>query len=128
MGQHFDTFVRLMASRPSRRGIVRGEAGLAAAFALALAPSGGADAHHALIALGGVCRHTNQCLHHAPTSRRRRPSWQAVYCADNGFRYDGPLNCCRNRGRLRARRGLLRRGTSAAAGFAPISGRGWAPR
>jgi len=90
----FDTFIRLMASRPTRRGIMRGAA-LAAVSALGLARSDAAEARHALIALGGACRHTSQCLHHAPVSRRVRPSRQAVYCADNGFRYDGALNCCR---------------------------------
>jgi hypothetical protein len=90
----FDTFARAIASRGSRRGIVRGMA-LAATAALAGTRSDAAHAHHALIPLGKACRHTNQCLHHAPASRHVRPGRQAVYCADNGFRYDGPLNCCR---------------------------------
>jgi hypothetical protein len=68
----------------------------------ALAAMRGAEtvAHHAKTPLGGACRHTNQCLHHAVVTRRagRRSSRQAVYCADNGFRYDGAYNCCRNRG------------------------------
>ena len=68
---------------------------LAVGSALALVRINESDARHALIALGGACRHTNQCLHHAPSSRRARPNRQAVYCADNGFRYDGTLNCCR---------------------------------
>ena len=95
--QRFDAFVRIIATRLPRRGIVRGAA-LAAASVLALLRSSTADAHHALIGLGGACRHTSQCVHHAPTSRRVRPSRQSVYCADNGFRYDGPFNCCRTGG------------------------------
>lgn len=90
----FDGFVRLMASRPSRRGLARG-AILVAAAAFGLGRSDVGEARHALIALGGACRHTSQCLHHAPASRHVRPGRQAVFCADNGFRYDGALNCCR---------------------------------
>jgi hypothetical protein len=58
------------------------------------------SAHHAKTPLGGACRHTTQCLHHAVTTRRARgrSSRQAVYCADNGFRYDGAFNCCRYEG------------------------------
>ena len=95
--QIFDAFARLIAGRPSRRGMVRGAA-LAVASALALSQSHAVKARHALIPLGGACRHTNQCLHHAPAFRRVRPSRQAVYCADNGFRYDGLHNCCRHQG------------------------------
>lgn len=90
----FDAFVRLVASRASRRGLARA----AAAAAVALTRGDVARAHHARIPLGGVCRHTNQCLHHAPPSRRGPTNRQWVYCADNGFRYDGSLNCCRGRG------------------------------
>ncbi|MCD6032146.1 MAG: hypothetical protein K0S78_4328 [Thermomicrobiales bacterium] len=93
----FDGFVRLMASRPTRRGIARGAA-LVAAAAFGLARSDASEARHALIALGGACRHTRQCLHHALASRRVRPSREAVSCADNGFRYDGQFNCCRHGG------------------------------
>jgi hypothetical protein len=94
----FDVAVRALATHASRRETLRGAAALAAAAMLALLRSGPAEAHHARIPLGGACRHTIQCVHHAPTSRRVRPSRQAVYCADNGFRYDGSLNCCRSGG------------------------------
>jgi hypothetical protein len=92
----FDRAVRVLAERASRRGALRG---VIAALATGLVVMRDAEttAHHALIPLGGACYHTNQCLHHAVVTRRvrMRSSRQAVYCADNGFRYDGALNCCR---------------------------------
>lgn len=96
----FDAFVRSLAQRVSRRVILRGAGSGAVAFLVALLRIGAADAHHASIPLGGACRHTNQCLHHALPQRfaGRRPNPQAVSCASNGFRYDGPLNCCRHHG------------------------------
>jgi hypothetical protein len=94
----FDAVVRALAARASRRETLQAAAGLAAASVLALVRTGVAGAHHARIPLGGACRHTSQCLHHAPTSRRVRPNRQSVYCADNGFRHDGPFNCCRTGG------------------------------
>ena len=93
----FDAVVRTLAAHASRRETLQAAA-LAAASVLALMRSSTAEAHHALIGLGGACRHTSQCLHHAPMSPRVRPSRQAVYCADNGFRHDGPFNCCRTGG------------------------------
>jgi hypothetical protein len=97
-GHRFDAFVRAWAGRASRRGVLRGATALAAASALTLVRAGAAGAHHGRIPLGGACRHTDQCQHHAPLSRHARPSRNAVYCDDNGFRYDGDLNCCRYRG------------------------------
>ena len=94
----FDAVVRAFAAHASRRETLRGAAALAAASMLALLRSSTAEAHHAPIGLGGACRHTIQCMHHAPTSPRVRPTRQAVYCTDNGFRYDGALNCCRHQG------------------------------
>jgi hypothetical protein len=92
----FDRAVRALSQRASRRGALRR---VIAAFATALAVMRGAEttAHHAMTPLGGACRHTSQCLHHAFAMRRVRTrlSRQAVHCADNGFRYDGLRNCCR---------------------------------
>ena len=99
-GHRFDNLTRSVAGPGSRRTLLRdGMVALAAAL-LGLAPAAGGSAHHTGHALGKACRHTNQCLHHAAATRgrRSRPSRQAVYCADNGFRYDGPLNCCHNGG------------------------------
>jgi hypothetical protein len=96
--QRFDAFVRAWAGRVSRREVLHGVGASAVASTLVLLRTGAAGAHHALIPLGGACRHTNQCQHHATLHRsaRVRPNPQAVHCADNGFRYDGPLNCCRH--------------------------------
>jgi hypothetical protein len=95
----FDIVVRALAERVPRRAATRG---LIAAFATALAVMREAQAvaYRATTPLGGPCYQTNQCLHHAVVTRRvrTRSSPQAVYCADNGFRYDGDLNCCRYRG------------------------------
>jgi len=92
----FDRAVRVLAARASRRGALHS---VIAAFATAFAMMRDAEttAHHSMIPLGSPCYQTNQCLHHPVVLRRgrTRPSPQAVYCADNGFRYDGALNCCR---------------------------------
>jgi hypothetical protein len=92
----FDLVVRTLTQRASRRGALRGLT-VTVATLLAVMRDSGSSAHHAKTPLGGACRHTSQCLHHAVlTSRvRARSSRQAVHCADNGFRYDGALNCCR---------------------------------
>ena len=92
----FDNVVRALAEPASRRGALRGTVAVVATL-LGLMRGGETAARHARIPLGGACYHTNQCLHHAVATRRARlrPSRQAVYCADNGFRYDGVLNCCR---------------------------------
>jgi hypothetical protein len=94
----FDGAVRALAAHASRRQTLRAAAASAAAAVLGLARAGTAEAHHANIAVGGACRHTSQCLHHAPASRVVPPSRQAVYCADNGHRFDGSFNCCRTGG------------------------------
>ena len=113
--------VRALAARASRRETLQAAATLAAASALALVRPGAAEAHHARIPLGGACWHTSQCLHHAPVSRRARPSRQSVYCADNGFGYDGSLNCCRTGGGSCTRNAHC---AIAGAGCAPTCARG----
>jgi hypothetical protein len=93
----FDVIARTLAVESSRRGALRGAAVVAAALLAALrGPE--AVARRGQIPLGGACRHTSQCLHHAVTSRRRHPNPDAVYCEENGFRYDGKYNCCRHGG------------------------------
>ena len=94
--RRFDGLTRVLVIGGSRRRLLRGAIAVVPTL---LASLRGAEtaAHHARTPLGGACYHTNQCLHHAVVTRRvrMRPSRQAVYCADNGFRYDGALNCCR---------------------------------
>jgi hypothetical protein len=94
----FDAVVRTFARRATRRETLRETAALVAASLLALVHAETTEAHHAQIPLGGTCRHISQCLHHAPLSRRVRPTRQSVFCAGNGFRHDGPYNCCRTGG------------------------------
>ena len=94
----FDAVVRALAAHASRRGSLKQAAALAAASVLALMRPGTAEGHHGRIPLGGACRHTIQCLHNAPISRRVPPTQQSVYCADNGYWHDGSHNCCRTGG------------------------------
>jgi hypothetical protein len=97
--RRFDVVARTLTEHASRRGALRGLVATVAAL-FAVTREAGTSAHHAKTPLGGACRLTSQCLHHAVVTRRARvrPSREAVYCADNGFRYDGSLNCCRNEG------------------------------
>jgi hypothetical protein len=95
----FDVAVRALAGRASRRGALRG---LAVSALTVLSAVRGTDtaANHGHIPIGGACRQTSQCVDHAVTSRhhRARPAINAVYCEENGFRYDGRYNCCRHQG------------------------------
>ena len=78
--RRFDRLARMVARRRSRRGVVRGLAGLAA-----LVAAGRAAAPVAAESPGQPCTHDAQCV------------WdfgQEHVCADNGFDYDGPYNCC----------------------------------
>ncbi|MBA2597215.1 MAG: hypothetical protein H0V00_11395 [Chloroflexia bacterium] len=100
-GQRFDIMVRVVAGHTSRRGLLRGGLPALAATMLSLVRGDSVAARRSATPLGGACRVTSQCLHHTVTTTRRRRSRQArqaVYCADNGFRYDGALNCCRYQG------------------------------
>ena len=80
-----DNLVRAMAGPAPRRGALRMLAGGAAAALLAVARGGrGASAHHGYAGPGDPCRDSSQCVGaDAP-----------LVCADNGFDYDGALNCC----------------------------------
>lgn len=80
-GHRFDTLARVVAGRGSRRGILRGVAGIGALFA---ARGGPAAAHHGRLGPGDPCRHDSQCV----------AADAPLICADNGFAFDGPLNCC----------------------------------
>jgi hypothetical protein len=91
----FDRFVKALIGRASRRGILRGAPAVALAAILPASRQPAASAHHGKVPLGGACRHTSQCLHHGPAGRRARRNPEAIYCAANGFHYDGPYSCCR---------------------------------
>lgn len=78
----FDSFARAVAGRGSRRGILQGLTGFAAILAGGRVSA--TAAHHASSGPGDPCRTDSQCL----------AADAPLICADNGFDYDGPLNCC----------------------------------
>jgi hypothetical protein len=82
-GQRFDALTRTLAGPASRRATLRG---LLAAVAGVLTGAGDVDAHpRGYLGPGDPCYDDAQC---------RSSDTTAYYCADNGFAYDGPLNCC----------------------------------
>jgi hypothetical protein len=79
-GSQFDTVTRMFARRPSRRGLLGGlVAGL-----LAARDRSSAVAQGMFLGPGDPCYDDTQC----------RGADAPLVCADNGFAYDGPLNCC----------------------------------
>jgi hypothetical protein len=77
----FDNFARGLARRASRRGLLGG----AVASVLIAARGGVAAAQQAYyLGPGDACYDDAQC----------RGADAPLYCAANGFDYDGPLNCC----------------------------------
>ena len=80
----FDRLARAVAESGSRRGLLRG-----LASAVALAAFGrrvpGATAQTGFLGPGEACADSSQC---------GNTRYNQMYCADNGFDYDGPLNCC----------------------------------
>ena len=82
--RQFDRLTRAVAGSASRRGLLRALAGGAGAALLAARRGSHAAAHHGSLGPGDPCYDSRQCLGaDAP-----------LVCADNGFDYDGPLNCC----------------------------------
>jgi hypothetical protein len=83
-GARFDSLTRAVARNASRRGLLRGLVGLAAL----LVQSGRASsvaAQSGYLGPGEVCYDDSQC---------GNTRYSPMFCADNGFDYDGPLNCC----------------------------------
>ena len=79
-GSQFDTVTGMFARRPSRRGLLGGlVAGL-----LAARHGSSAVAQGTFLGPGDPCYDDTQC----------RGADAPLVCADNGFAYDGPLNCC----------------------------------
>jgi len=95
----FDTLTRRMARAGSRRTLLRAVAGGLAA-AVFVRGRGDVDAAPNSVPRGGVCYHDRQCIndYYAPGGAGLNPLLQEVYCRDNGFWYDGELNCCRYEG------------------------------
>ena len=86
--RRFDELTRSLASGASRRNVLRGLAGGAAAAAMALTRGGRARAQQAGLAPGAACTDSSQCSQLTG----------ATVCADNGYADDGALNCCRQSG------------------------------
>ena len=79
-GHQFDRFARMLARRPSRRGLLGG----LAATLLASRDRSSAVAQGMFLGPGDPCRDTSQCVGaDAP-----------LVCAWNGYGNDGGLNCC----------------------------------
>lgn len=98
----FDRLARAFGRQTSRRGAVRGLAAAAGAMFLGRAGAGDAAAAPHSIPLGGACFQDRQCINDyiPPRGAGLNPEYQIVYCADNGFYYDGDFNCCRYWGGL----------------------------
>jgi hypothetical protein len=82
--RHFDSLVRSVAGSRSRRTLVGGLLGSLALAVTARWRTPGTDARRGVSGPGDPCRHDNQC-YAADT---------ALYCAWNGYGYDGDYNCC----------------------------------
>jgi hypothetical protein len=85
--QRFDRLARTIGAQRTRREATRWLGGAMAAL-VGLVRAERVDAQTA-IPLGGACYDDGQC---------RTDGAGPVYCADNGYDYDGPLNCCRYEG------------------------------
>lgn len=83
-GRRFDNLTRAVADRRTRRSLVRA---LALAFS-PLAPGrqiAGAVAQTGYLGPGEACFDSSQC---------GDTRYSQMFCDDNGYDYDGPLNCC----------------------------------
>lgn len=82
--QKFDRWTRSIAEHASRRRVLRGLAGGVVAWFVAARNLPGTAAHHGTATYGDPCRKDSDC----------GAADAQLVCADNGFDYDGPLNCC----------------------------------
>lgn len=82
-GQRFDALARHIGESRTRRGVLRGIAGTAA-LCLGLRRSAPVEGKLRFRTAGEPCHSDDQC----------RAADAPLICADNGFDYDGPLNCC----------------------------------
>jgi hypothetical protein len=82
-GQRFDKIARGLAQGISRRGLLGGITGGVAALLASRGQNVTAQQAYYL-GPGDACYDDAQC----------RGADAPLYCADNGFDYDGPLNCC----------------------------------
>lgn len=82
--RRFDTLARSLARSTSRRGGLRLLAATGASLLALVRGNGEAAAQDRYRAAGESCWDDNQCL----------AADAPMICGDNGFDYDGPLNCC----------------------------------
>ncbi len=84
--RRFDSLVRSLAGKAPRRAVLRALAGGAGAALIGAARRGtpSASAHHGALGPGDACYDSDQCV----------AADAPLACGDNGFDYDGPLNCC----------------------------------
>jgi len=83
-GQRFDTLARAVAGNRSRRGLLGGLVGAVGLLALGrrtpdVAAQGG------YLGPGEACYDDSQC---------GNTRYSQMFCDNNGYDYDGPLNCC----------------------------------
>lgn len=76
----FDRFTKALGRQTSRRAAARGGAGGILALLAGRNAASQAAAAPGSVPLGGACFKDRQC--------------DRAACADNGFAYDGPSNCC----------------------------------
>ena len=86
----FDNIARAVAGHGSRRALLRGLAGIGAMLAWSRSVRR-ASAQPGTLGPGDACYDDSQC---APSVM----DYSSLVCADNGFDYDGPLNCCTGAG------------------------------
>jgi hypothetical protein len=83
-GERFDSLTRVVARNGSRRGLLRGLAGAVGLLVLGRRSSRVA-AQSGYLGPGEACYDDSQC---------GNTRYNEMFCADNGFDYDGALNCC----------------------------------
>src|SRR4026208_2081775 len=82
--QRFDNLTRSLSRTVSRRGGMRLFAAAGASFLAIARGKRDAAAQGWFLGPGDPCFDSSQC----------RAADAPLVCADNGFTYDGPLNCC----------------------------------
>ena len=82
--RQFDNWVRALAGPGSRRCLLRDLLGIGTLIALVRRSQIGAAAQYGTAGPGDPCRDSARCV----------AADAPLVCADNGFAYDGPLNCC----------------------------------
>ena len=99
-GEEFDRLTRAVSRAASRRGLLRSLGAALTAVVAATVTHEAAFGSAQSVPLGGACYSARQCFNEYLSTRHRQinPRLQTVYCAENGFTYDGVSNCCRNTG------------------------------